>query len=431
MKKSTMYDFERNQSFSKKHWHNWLAFSMLLLFGQTGFAQISAYSFSQSQTSYESIAATGVLVTGSDATATTTHDGTAWEVSIPFDFLYNGTLYSSVFANSNGGATFGATNTGSALISSTTTTFTGAVALMNRDLWGVFYTSGSTTNGSNIITNVGSFKGIAVGKALRSGSGVPTAATVTAFDALAGTITMSSNATSSTAAANIGWGSGHILTKVDGTAPNRTFTIQWEGYNDYGTTSSVSNYLSFQLKLSETTNKVNIVYGDSFNLSTTLRTNQVGLRGATNADYNNRTGVVTNPWTATASGTTNSATVARDNVVFPASGLSFVWTPPTCLPPAGITISDITLSGATIGWTSPNTSFEIEYGLQNFVQGAGTTVTTGASPYLFSGLNSSTTYKFYIRTNCGAVDGLSNWGGPYTFTTLCGTVTAFTENFES
>src|SRR5690606_32252858 len=107
------------------------------------------------------------------------------------------------------------------------------------------------------------------GKVLNEANGIPAGATVTAFDVAAGTITMSAPATSSSAAAVVRYGTGKVFTHTEGTAPNRVFVIEWSGYNDYGTTVAGSNYMSFQLRLSETTNLVSIVYGDYLNYSTT------------------------------------------------------------------------------------------------------------------------------------------------------------------
>src|SRR5690606_32028122 len=105
-----------------------------------------------------------------------------WTVAIPFNFNFNGTDYTSIYVNSNGGATFGATTSTSTTVISTTTAYSGAIGVMNRDLWGAFITSGVTTSGSDVITNVGSFHGIEVGKQLNNVNGIPAGTTVTAFD---------------------------------------------------------------------------------------------------------------------------------------------------------------------------------------------------------------------------------------------------------
>ena len=136
--------------------------TVLTLFGavQGLNAQVSSYSYTQSSGAFTSIASTGALVAGSDASTATTNDTAGWSATIPFNFNFNGTDYTSVYVNSNGGATFGTTTSTSTTVISTTTAYAGAVGVMNRDLWGVFITSGVTTTGSNIITNVVSMKGI-------------------------------------------------------------------------------------------------------------------------------------------------------------------------------------------------------------------------------------------------------------------------------
>ncbi|MGV3698115.1 T9SS type A sorting domain-containing protein [Flavobacterium sp.] len=80
---------------------------------------------------------------------------------------------------------------------------------------------------------------------------------------------------------------------------------------------------------------------------------------------------------------------------------------------SGNTINSASLSFNTVG----GSSFEIEYGPYNFVQGSGTMITTGvtASPYNINGLSPSTVYDAYMRKNCGS--SFSAWNGPYAFNT--------------
>ena len=105
---------------------------------------------------------------------------------------------------------------------------------------------------------------------------------------------------------------------------------------------------------------------------------------------------------------------------------------PTCLQPVGLTASMITSATANLSWTSAGTLFDIEFGPQGFVQGAGTSITGVSSPYtLNQGLLPVTSYSYYVRQNCGEANGFSLWSGPYTFTTACALVTSFTENFDS
>lgn len=405
-------------------------------------AQVSNYSFTQSSGTFASIASTGTLVTGSNATTTTTNDTTGWAATIPFPFQFNGIDYTSIYVNSNGGATFGTTTSTAAVVISSSSGYAGSVGVMNRDLWGVFVTSGTTTTGSNVITNVVSFNGMEVGKILGNNStnGIPTGTTVTAFDQAAGTITMSNAATASAASALVRYGTGKILTSTIGTAPNRVFVIEWVGYNDYGTTAAASNYLNFQLKLAETSNVVSIVYGPQYNTNTTIRTNEIGLRGATNADFNNRSGGTTTTtvaWNATTAGTSNSATVSRDNNVFPTSGQTFTWTPPSCIPPTGVSASNVTSASASLSWTAsvtvPANGYEYYYSTTNTAPTA-TTAATGSSSTTstpLSGLTPNTTYYVWVRSACSATD-KSAWSAVSNFKTLCVATTApYAENFDT
>ncbi|AFH49531.1 Hypothetical protein IALB_1824 [Ignavibacterium album JCM 16511] len=113
-----------------------------------------------------------------------------------------------------------------------------------------------------------------------------------------------------------------------GTAPNRTLVIQWKGYRKFGATGD--NY-NFQVRINETSNTVEVVYGTMTN-NTTSTTVQVGIGGSSASDFNNRT--TTTDWTASTAGDTNSATMTLSNTVFPPSGLTFTWSPPSDLPPA-------------------------------------------------------------------------------------------------
>lgn len=417
--------------------------SILALFGaiQGLNAQVSDYIFTQNNGTFSSIASTGTVVTGSEATTSTTNDTTGWTVTIPFNFNFNGSDYNSIYVNSNGGATFGTTTSTSASVISVSTAYNGAIGVMNRDLWGIFITSGVTTSGSNVITNVASFKGIAVGKALNNVNGIPAGATITAFDETAGTITMSAPATSSSSAAVVRYGSGRVLTSVEGTAPNRVFVIEWIGYNDNSTSVTGSNHLNFQLRLSETTNTISTVYGPTYNISTTARTNQIGLRGATNADFNNRSGAAGNPWNNTSVGASNSATVSRDDVNFPSSGLTFVWTPTNCKSPSALTItsSSITANGAQASWTAatptPTNGYEIYYSTSNIaptistILNASNSTTSTTTSATINGLMPFTTYYAWVRSSCSSSD-KSNWTSMASFTTLptCFQPTALTVN---
>ncbi len=97
---------------------------------------------------------------------------------------------------------------------------------------------------------------------------------------------------------------------------------------------------------------------------------------------------------------------------------------PTCLEPSDLTaLINIDGMSADLSWTSAVSTFNVEWGATGFAQGSGTQLVAG-NPYMLTGLMPSTTYDYYVQADCGA-DGLSNWIGPFTFTTapaapICG-----------
>lgn len=124
-----------------------------------------------------------------------------------------------------------------------------------------------------------------------------------------------------------GGSGGNISYKTLNSAPNRIFVIQWTNAYRY----SISGSWNFQIRLNESTNIIDIIYGgctasnkNNFYLA------QIGLRGTTNTDFNDL-GLPTNTaWlnNVTNIGTLNSTGVQTRNNALPASGTKFTWTPP-------------------------------------------------------------------------------------------------------
>ena len=114
---------------------------------------------------------------------------------------------------------------------------------------------------------------------------------------------------------------GAIYYQTTGSAPNRVCTIEWYHQGFWPTSG---NELSYQVKLYETTNAVQLVYQTGSHISSSVF--QVGINGSPNTDFANRT--TTTNWSATTAGGTNSATCSFTPTVFPASGLTFQWAPP-------------------------------------------------------------------------------------------------------
>lgn len=85
---------------------------------------------------------------------------------------------------------------------------------------------------------------------------------------------------------------------------------------------------NFQVQLEETTNNIKFNYGTFTHPSGFAAvTSQIGLRGTTNATFNNR--ATTTNWSGTTAGGANTSTVTSSNTVLPSSGQRYEWSPPT------------------------------------------------------------------------------------------------------
>ncbi|MDZ4181750.1 MAG: choice-of-anchor J domain-containing protein, partial [Candidatus Cloacimonadaceae bacterium] len=119
---------------------------------------------------------------------------------------------------------------------------------------------------------------------------------------------------------------GELMYLLSGTAPNRIFTVQWKHYRRTPTANANDDF-TFQIQLLENGNAVKYVYGPFIAITSVASAAiQVGIRGATNADFSNRT--TTTDWSATTSGAANTNTCTLSATVFPANGLTFSFTPP-------------------------------------------------------------------------------------------------------
>jgi hypothetical protein len=358
-----------------------LSLTFLLLVGSfRSYAQVSAYSFSQTTGTYTSPSAPTTLVTATANTIAGSMDSYNGTINIPFTFTFNGIGYTSLNANGNGFMTFGATLPATTVTTpiSTTTAYAGAISAWGGDLNAVFNIAGAT---------------------------------------------------------------GQIRYGVEGSAPNRTFVVEWYRFRPaYSTSATLAYAFDFQVRLQETTNAISVVYNATSTLigttAATAWTRQIGLRGATTADYNNRTNATTALFSASTAGTANTSTQAANRVTsppgMPAAGLTYTWTPPACSAPGGLTSSLITATTATIAWNSAATASS-GYNYEVRTSGAAgsgatglvTSGSTSSTSVALTSLTPNTTYSYYVQSNCGVTNGLSNWTAAGTFTTPCLPITTF------
>ncbi len=121
---------------------------------------------------------------------------------------------------------------------------------------------------------------------------------------------------------------------VTGTAPTRTLTVEWTNRQRFGGVAAET--WTYQLQMDETTGVMRMVYG-TFSGSPSSITGQVGLEGFTNTAGNFLTRTTTTDWAATTAGTA-AQTCTVSGTVFPASGLTYTWTPTTAAAPGAPTL---------------------------------------------------------------------------------------------
>jgi hypothetical protein len=119
-------------------------------------------------------------------------------------------------------------------------------------------------------------------------------------------------------------GSGGIVTaQLSGVSPNRILTIEWKKM--MWRYSALGPVISFQVKLYETSNRIDFVYLQEAN-AVNVGSASVGLTGAANGNYYSL-----NNLTPTAAASFNSGEVTTISVK-PASNQSYSWTPVCALP---------------------------------------------------------------------------------------------------
>ena len=205
-------------------------------------------------------------------------------------------------------------------------------------------------------------------------------------------------------------GASGITYAVSGTIPNRVLTVQFANQNIYyGVTSET---VDAQIQLFETTNVIQIVYGSSTH--TASYTRQMGLTGASAADFNVRT--TSTDWSATTVAGANTATMTWSATVFPASGQTYTWTPPAVCagaPAVSTTISSVNPACTGINFTlSLGTAYNatgITYQWQSSPDGIIYTDISGAtSTTCVTSLTADTYYQCVVTCTSGPLSTISN-----------------------
>lgn len=349
-----------------------LSIVVLSLLGTRAFGQVATnYTWSQSAGTYVGITGGSETVATASGYSPAGLDDVVQTFTIP-SFTYNGVAYTSASISTNGFMTFGTAPTTTNYIPiQSSETYGGSISAWGRDLNG--------------------FAGIG---------------------GLTSTITVG----------------------VLGTAPNRITVFQWKNFRSVASTStSLVPYINFQIRLYETSNRIEVVYGSSgfaAGSANTAGSAQIGLRGPNNTvatNVNNRQNAATVVFGSSSPGTLNASvqnfTTASSPPGMPENGLTYTWTPPAgCTTPAAQpsaltfgTTSAAAIAGSFTGVASPNTpsgymvvrstsataptpANGTAYANGSTALGTGTYVVQSINATTFSdtGLTSNTRYYYYV-----------------------------------
>jgi sugar lactone lactonase YvrE len=342
-------------------------FSLVMIFCIiTMKAQISSYTFAQAAGTYTALPfTTGLVAKASALSGANSLDDVNYAATIPFTFVYDGNNYTSLTINTNGFVMFGTAPSLAGIYNpiSGTDAYSGAVAAFGNDL-NACYFLGDT---------------------------------------------------------------GRINTGVVGTSPNREFVIQYSNFKPYSTSVPAAKYfrLNFQIRLSETSNKIKIVYNSSTIAGaganpTDSLLSEVGLRGSDNTfltNVKNRkvTGTVT--WASSIAGTDEFSTATYKVGKVPAAGQTYTFTPPVITPCSGTpAVAAITSNGTIV---CPGSPVNLSLSGNPYVLLSGITKsweksltlagTYTAIPSATGNSYSATTPGFYrLKVSCGASNSVSN-----------------------
>lgn len=371
---------------------NLLFLIMFSIYGLSVNAQVANYSYTGVSVASGGPAYPANIVGTALFGSTTWDDNVATAIPVGFTFTFNGSPYTTVNVSSNGFITFGATAplaTNYTPISSAAT-YAGAISAYGVDL---------SSNGASLDCR-------------------------------------------------------YITT---GVSPNRIFTVEYQSVKRKLSGVVQAGTWNFRINLYETTNVVQIQYkvpAVAF-AATPVATpvlGQIGLRGSTNSDYNNRSWPAPTPgnWPTASpihnAGTANTDAVLTRGIATLTSATTMTWTPAPCTAPSSISVTtgSVTSSGATITWPA-SLPAPTTYGYQYYYTTSAVLPTGGTVPSApdtfaltaaITGLNPSTLYYVYIRKKCD--DGsVSGWSSAATFTTQCNPApdpflgTPYSQNFNA
>ncbi|PBQ32343.1 hypothetical protein CNR22_11360 [Sphingobacteriaceae bacterium] len=319
-------------------------------------AQVSSYTFSQSLQSYGN-PNNGSLV------GTTMQDDDVNTAVLPFNFVYNGTTYTTVNVCSNGYLSFG-TLSGFEYQAISDMSTSNILAPFAQDMFMGTVIKGDLSSGSNSVVNVSSLGNLSVGDSLMDiffdfGGSTPIITAITG-----NTIVLNINSLNTVSNQDMFIMNGVIRQNVTGTSPNRICEFEFRNMCRF---TVYDESIHFKVKLYETTNKIEFLYGNTIpGLSSASP--EVGLKGANNLDYNSRLVNSSNSWSTSIASSFISDVCDFTPNSAPDLGLSYVWSPTVCVNPTltisssnpsvcvGQTVTLTAMGAASYSWSTGSTS---------------------------------------------------------------------------
>ncbi len=331
------------------------------------YAHVTDYTFSNVSGTYSEITGDTIVA---EATVYDPMDGVAYpDNSIPFPFFFNGIPYTNFKISSNGFITFG--DEPIAFMESSPIQFNnaydGVIACFARELVGYRVVLASLRTGSNILSYIRpyEFVGLEVGKVI-TGDGINPGTTITALDQSAGTITMSGPATISTIYDEpCQIYSGSIVRGTSGSPGSRVHTIQFKNVKSKSNYLPDVNFVNFQIKLYEGSNKIELVYGTCY-YEYPPAFGEVGLRGTDNSDFNNLSNATSDWASVTNPGSNNYQDLEMSDTIVPSLGRTFIFRLDTNILSVELSSFTSSVSGNDVSlyWSTNseqnNSRFEIE-----------------------------------------------------------------------
>jgi len=157
--------------------------------------------------------------------------------------------------------------------------------------------------------------------------------------------------------------SAAIRYRVDGSLPNRIFKIEWAAYKMTGLSNGSGTTPSTQIWLYETSNNIEFYINNMQSIAISgTRLGQLGIRGASNADFKNCAFTTTSSWSNIPAGTLNTQTVQTSSSpqCWPNPNRMVAWTftGSCCTPPSTQasmgSFSNLSTSSVQVNWARGN-----------------------------------------------------------------------------